>query len=93
MKKILIKIKKYIFRAVLYIFYPERCVPRIIHYDNKEWYLAERTKPSISGRMAIYVSYIRFEKDETIYLMEVSDFKRGSAYRELHRSLWKLRIF
>jgi len=95
MKKILIKIKKKIFRAVLYIFYPKRCIPRVIHYDNKEWYLAESTKPSnlVSGKMAIYVSYIRFEKDETIYLMEVSDFNRGSAaYRELYRTLRKLRI-
>jgi hypothetical protein len=91
--KQLIRIKKIILRSILYLIDPERCVPRVIHYEDKEWYLAESTKPSISGRMAIYVSYLRFEKDETIYLMEVSDFNRGSAYRELHRALWKLRIF
>ena len=91
--KMLIRIKKIFLRSLLYVFNPERCVPRVIHYDNKEWYLTESTKPSISGRTAIYVSYVRFEKNETIYLMEVSDFNRGSAYRELHRALWKLRIF
>ena len=91
--KQLIRIKKIILRSILYIIDPERCVPRVIHYDGKEWYLGEITKPSISGKEATYVHYINFKKDETIYLMEVSNFNRGSAYREMHRTLWKWGIF
>ena len=89
----LIRIKKIILRSILYLIDPERCVPRVIHYEDKDWYLMESTKSSISGREASYVSYVRFTKDETIYLTEVSHYNRGSAYRELHRSLWKLGIF
>lgn len=91
--KQLIRIKKIILRSILYFIDPERCVPRVIHYEDKEWYLSECTKPSISGREATYVGYIRFSENETIYLMEISHYNRGSAYRELHRTLWNIGIF
>lgn len=91
--KQVIRIKKIILRSILYLIYPERCVPRVIHYEDKEWYLLESTKPSISGREATYVSYARFVEDDIIYLTEVSHHNRSSAYRELHRSLWEIGIF
>ena len=90
--KQVIRIKKIILRSILYLIYPERCVPRVIHYEDKEWYLLESTKPSISGREATYVSYA-FVEDDIIYLTEVSHHNRSSAYRELHRSLWEIGIF
>lgn len=92
MKKILIKIKKKIFRAVLYIFYPERCIPRIIHYDDDEWYLAEGEINSSSVEKMVYVKYIRFIKDKTILLFEVKCINRLTAYRRMHRLLLEKKI-
>ena len=91
--KALIRLKKIIFRAFLYVFNPERCVPRVIHYEDKEWYLGEHTKEMISGEIGTYVHYLRFDKKDTIYLMEVSHKNRATAYRELHWALWKWGIF
>ena len=91
MKKFLIRIKKIVLRSILYVIDPERCVPRVIHYDGKDWYLVESTKPSISGMETTYVSYVTFKKDEATYLMEVSNKNRGNAYREAHRYLWSLK--
>lgn len=91
--KMLIRIKKIFLRALLYVFNPERCVPRVIHYDGKEWYLRECTKKMFSGQIGTYVHYLRFDKKDIIYLTEVSHKNRATAYRELHRSLWKLGIF
>ena len=87
MNKTLIKIKKKIFRAVLYIFYLERCIPRIIHYDGYEWYLAEGELEKL-----VYVKYIRFIKDETISLFEVRRRNRWTAYRRMHRWLLMKKI-
>ena len=92
MKKILIKIKKKIFRAVLYIFNPERCIPRIIHYEGHEWYLAEGEINSPSVEKMVYVKYIRFIKDETIFLFEVKCINRLTAYRRMHRLLLMKKI-
>lgn len=59
--KQLIRIKKIIFRAFFFIFYPERCVPRAIRYDNQQWYLSEGKQDDGTGRMATEVSYIGFK--------------------------------
>ena len=92
MNKTLIKIKKKIFRAVLYIFYPKRCIPRVIHYDNKEWYLAEGEINSPSVEKMTYVKYIRFIKDETIFLFDVKCIDRWKAYRLMHQLLLEKKI-
>jgi hypothetical protein len=92
MKKILIKIKKKIFRAVLYIFYPERCIPRIIHYDGHEWYLAEGELNEPAVEKSVFVGYIRFVKKETIRLFEVRRRNRWTAYRRMHRWLLMKKI-
>ena len=62
--KQLIRIKKIIFRAFFFIFYPERCVPRAIRYDNQQWYLSEGKQDEGTGRMATEVSYIGFKGQE-----------------------------
>jgi hypothetical protein len=87
MNKTLIKIKKKIFRAVLYIFYPKRCIPRVMRYDGYEWYLAEGEVEKM-----VYVKYIRFIKDETISLFEVRRRHRWTAYRRMHRLLLTKKI-
>lgn len=92
MDKILTKIKKKIFRAVLYIFYPERCIPRVIHYNGYEWYLAEGEINLSSAEKMVYVKYIRFIKDETIFLFEVKCINRLTAYRRMHRLLLMKKI-
>jgi len=87
MNKTLIKIKKKIFRAVLYIFYPKRCIPRIIRYNGYEWYLTEGEINLPSVEKMVYVKYIRFIKDETISLIEVRRKNKCTAYRRMHQWL------
>lgn len=92
MNKTLIKIKKKIFRAVLYIFYPKRCIPRVMRYDGYEWYLAEGEMNLPSIEKMVYVKYIRFIKDETISLFEVRRRNTWTAYRRMHRWLLMKKI-
>ena len=93
MKKQLIRIKKIFLRSVLYLIDPERCVPRVIHYNGKDYYLSEITNPTSSGVEETIVSYFEFVNNEQVSLIELSHFNRGSAYRAMHRSLWKLGVF
>ena len=92
MNKTLIKIKKKIFRAVLYIFYPKRCIPRAMRYDGYEWYLAEDEMDLPSIKKMVCVKYIRFRKDEIISLFEVRRRNRWTAYRRMHRWLLMKKI-
>ena len=87
MNKILIKIKKKIFRAVLYIFYPKRCIPRVIRYNGYEWYLTEGELNTPAVDKLVFVGYIRFVKEETIRLFEVRRRNKCTAYRRMHRWL------
>lgn len=86
-KKLLILLKKKVFRAFMYVFYPPRCVPRVLHYEGKDWVLVENKERMSSGRMGIYVSYVRFNKKETIWLTEVADENRMYVYRQMYRYL------
>jgi len=91
--KQLIRIKKIIFRAFFFIFYPERCVPRAIRYDNQQWYLSEGKQDDGTGRMATEVSYIGFKGNETIYLITALERCKSAAYRQMHIALWELGVF
>lgn len=86
------KWKKRIFRLMMYIIYPKRCIPRLIHYDGYDWCLIESVKPMSSGEVGTEISYVRFNRsDETIYLTEVVDKKRAAAYRTMYEYLWELK--